>query len=299
MADKKMPSSARYYAGRLSVNTHIGNSNMATKKHHWFPLYHDAWIVGTRHMNYAEQGIYLNLLLLQFERGDLSMDVIDRYLPRAGDWENEIQEILHDKFTKLPNGTFRNERMATVTQEQQSKSEKRSRQTAAARASKQKKVKAVTDTVTESVTGRELELELETELEKEKDLELKLDDSCANALRLKKVSLPAVASKDGIEVAITRWNKVASVRPGIAAVRIATEKRRKKWNASVKKPGFLEAWRAALLKLPVANTQTFTWQPTFDWMLSLDNVTKLVEGNYDQANQEAARNSRVARFINE
>lgn len=245
-------------------------------------------------MNYAEQGIYLNLLLLQFERGDLSMDVIDRYLPRADDWAIQIQEILNDKFTKLPNGTFRNERMATVIQEQQTKSEKRSRQTAAARASKQKKANsvtnAVTNPVTKDVTGGELELELETELELEKEIQ----DSDANAGRLE----PPAAS-NSVQFAVAKWNKTVEQFPGVAAVRVATEKRQKRWNAALKKPGFLRAWTDALEKLPVANTAKFTWQPTFDWMLSLDNVMKLLEGNYDQADQTAARNSRVKDFINE
>lgn len=239
-------------------------------------------------MNYAEQGIYLNLLLLQFERGDLSMDVIDRYLPKAGDWEIYIQEILKDKFTKLPNGTFRNERMATVIQEQQSKSEKRSRQTAAARASKQNKTNSVTNSVTEPVTKRELELEKELELELEPKKELD--------------HLPRVSAKRSeparptIELAVQLWNDKAIETGALAQVKRITEARRTKWNRLCEKAGYYNSWCESLHRLPVVNTATFRWQPTFDWTLNETNITKLSEGNYEQS-KNYSRKTRVAKFV--
>ena len=96
-----------------------------------------------------------------------------------------------------------------------------------------------------------------------------------------------------------KWNAAFKAVPGVACVRTITPGRRRKWNACVKKPGYLAAWVEALQKLPVHNTASFQWQPTFDWMLSIEHVTKLLEGNYDQADQGAARNARVEDFINE
>ena len=264
-------------------------------------------------MTYGEQGIYLNLLLLQFERGDLTMEKINRYLPKANDWIVEIKGILDEKFTKQENGTFRNERMAQVIQEQQKKSETRSHQTERARAAKKKKASSVTKTVTDiatetknatntsdcngltenvtaSVTGRELELELELE----RELELKQEREALSARPKRLASeLPSIV------FAVQKWNELAQHEDRMATVAKITDRRKTKWETSRSKAGFLSAWLAALEKLPIANTATFKWQPSFDWMLSLDNVVKLSEGCYDTASEADERNKRVSRFINE
>lgn len=246
-------------------------------------------------MSYVEQGIYLNLLLLQFERGDLSMDLIERYMPETNVYRETLEQILEDKFTKLANGTYCNERMATVIQEQQTKSEKRSQQTAAARASKQNKAKSVTksgtNTVTKPVTERELELELELEKELEVKKEKERNDAHANAAR--STLLPSVA------VAVKRWNELAQASPGMSVVRAITDRRVARWNRAVAKAEFLPAWSDAVKRLPVPNTKTFKWQPSFDWMLSLDNVLKIVEGNYDAPSDGDTRTKRVRGFLNE
>lgn len=244
-------------------------------------------------MSYREQGIYLNLLMLQFERGDLSLDVIKRYMLRADDWIIEIQEILDDKFTRMPNGTYRNERMAAVIAEQHVKSKRRAQQTSAARASKNSKsrsvtkpvTKPVTEAVTKPVTGRELELELELELEPEKEKE-------------KELSAPALSSgKYAIEDAVQEWNAVAKSHENLATVRVITDKRRRAWRIASKKPGFLANWKAGVKKIPVHNHGSFAWQPTFDWTLNEANITKLCEGNYD-APRTNDRETRVSKFIN-
>lgn len=250
-----------------------------TKKLHWFPLYHDAWIVGTRHMAYHEQGIYLNLLLLQFERGNLSMELIERYMPGTDVYRETLAEILEDKFTKLADETYCNERMAAVIQEQQTKSEKRSRQTEAARASKQNKAspatKPVTAIATKPVTERELERELELELELEKEVE----------------SLPLQ-----IEQAVQLWNEKAVETGALPSVKRITQARRTKWKRLCQRAGYYNSWREALGRLPVVNNATFRWQPTFDWTLNETNITKLAEGNYGRSDT-ATRKTRVAKFI--
>ena len=42
-------------------------------------------------------------------------------------------------------------------------------------------------------------------------------------------------------------------------------------------------WKDAITKLPIANTDTFTFQPDFDWLIKNDeNARKLAEGRYDK-----------------
>ncbi len=72
------------------------------RKHHWFPLYSDAWVVGTRVLSYRQQGIYLQLLILQFES---SRPAIDRQ--RAARVLNidaddaDLNEVLREKFSSI------------------------------------------------------------------------------------------------------------------------------------------------------------------------------------------------------
>lgn len=294
---------------------------MSIKKHHWFPFYHDSWVVDTRHLSLEEQGIYLNLLLMQFDKGTVDRELAKKLWPSLSENNSETLYGILDQFfthdteaTKASGSTYRrfwkNKRMTEVMQEQHKKSETRSHQTERARAAKKKRTntvtKSVTDTVTEpvtkpvtkpvteAVTGRELELEIELELEQELKQELKPKLKALTASQERLASdLPSIV------FAVQRWNELAQHEERMATVAKITDRRKKKWEASRSKAGFLSAWLAALEKLPIANTATFKWQPNFDWMLSLDNVVKLSEGCYDAASETDERNERVSRFINE
>lgn len=259
-----------------------------TTKHHWFPFYHDAWVIGTLDLSFQQQGIYLRLLLMQFNDGYVDLNKFLKMYRCLTEQERvDLNLVLKHFFQRCDNfgDAFRNLRLQEVMDEQLSKSERRTRQTAAARASKQKKAKAatepVTEPVTESVTKRELELELELEPEKEKEL-----------------SAPALASDEyAIEDAVQSWNEAAKPHANLATVRAITDKRRRAWRIASSKPGFLASWKAGLKKIPVHNHGSFAWQPTFDWTLNEANITKLIEGNYD-APQANDRKARVSKFIN-
>lgn len=51
-------------------------------------------------------------------------------------------------------------------------------------------------------------------------------------------------------------------------------------------PQFDSHWYQALQKTPVAKNLGGGWQPTFDWMLDVGNIRKLLDGNYDQPERE-------------
>ncbi|MAI41360.1 MAG: hypothetical protein CMP95_02765 [Gammaproteobacteria bacterium] len=272
-------------------------------KHHWFPLYHDAWVIGTLDLTFQQQGLYLRLLLMQFNDGYVDTVKFERIYPAMNEQEQDDYRLVMEYFFEQYGGggdEFKNLRLEKVMAEQEKKTVKRGQQTKKARAAKKKKLRTgtdnvtgtvtepaannVTEHVTETVTERELELELERELELELEQE-------------KELSAPTVASGFAIEIAVQKWNEAAATHKNLAKVRAITDKRRRAWRTASKKPGFLANWEASLEKLPVHNHGSFSWQPTFDWTLNEANITKLCEGNYD-APQANDREARITKFIN-
>lgn len=263
-------------------------------------------MVDTRHLSFEEQGLYLNLLLMQFDKGRVDLQLVRKLWPELYGKDRSkamLQGVLEQFFTTdtgpyAPAQTYRrfwvNKRMYEVVQEQRQKSEKRTQQTARARSAKQQKAKTVTKSVTEApaesvtkpVTKRELEKELELELEPKKDLDY-----------LPRVSEKrSEAARPTIELAVQLWNDKAIETGALAQVKRITEARRTKWNRLCGKAGYYNSWCESLHRLPVVNTATFQWQPTFDWTLNETNITKLSEGNYEQS-KNYSRKTRVAKFV--
>ena len=84
---------------------------------------------------------------------------------------------------------------------------------------------------------------------------------------------PAIKPDD----VVTAWNASGAT----TAVRKLSDARRAKLRTRLKDPSW--PWEAAIAKLPIPNTKTFDWQPSFDWLIENDtNADKLVEGNYDR-----------------
>lgn len=89
----------------------------------------------------------------------------------------------------------------------------------------------------------------------------------------------AVAMKDA-------WNVMAS-QAGLPLVddrKPLSEKRRKKAVARLREVGGFEGWQVCLEKIqrsPFLTGQVKDFRATFDWILEPDNLTKVMEGNYD------------------
>lgn len=59
-----------------------------------------------------------------------------------------------------------------------------------------------------------------------------------------------------------------------------TPERRKKLTTRLRVADW--PWKASIDKLPIPNTEKFTFQPTFDWLIANDgNARKVAEGQYD------------------
>lgn len=99
---------------------------------------------------------------------------------------------------------------------------------------------------------------------------------------------------------VETWNAAAEKIPQLAAVRKLTQERRRKIRSRIKHdPGFTGTFADAIRRLPIPNTESFTWQPDFDWMIANDtNAVKLAEGKYDTAgNGQAKSPAEVIREI--
>ncbi len=73
-----------------------------------------------------------------------------------------------------------------------------------------------------------------------------------------------------------------------------SDARRKKLLARLKVPDW--PWREAIDKLPIPNTNSFTFQPDLDWLIANDeNARKVAEGRYDAPTHSArTRNNLTA-----
>ena len=284
------------------------------KKHHWFPLYSDAWVVGTRVLSYRQQGIYLQLLILQFES---SRQAIDRQ--RAARVLNidaddaDLNEVLREKFSSIDlydyDGAvtihcYRNERMKEIVEEQAEKSKKRSASLERARKSKALKAQRLADEYAElhSVTersnsatllsdaGKELELELESELEVDSKERVTPD-----AGKPRRVNKRAKQYMDS-------WNEVARAHDQLTAIDTWSRRRQDKFRALVKAMGesrLGETWTRALAQLPIPNRESFKWQPTFDWCMSEGNLLKLAEGNYSNGEKTKSDSEKRTERVND
>lgn len=85
---------------------------------------------------------------------------------------------------------------------------------------------------------------------------------------------------------VERWNKFVAIvkeRTGksIPTVQKLSVDRRKKLVKRLQEPGWYDAFKESLRFIPVRNDQSFTWQPSFSWLINnASNVFKLSEGTY-------------------
>lgn len=282
------------------------------KKHHWFPLYSDAWVVGTRVLTYRQQGIYLQLLILQFQSEFQAIDkkraarVLNIELDDA-----DLDEVLNEKFRQIrlesdpAKPVYRNQRMKETVEEQEEKSKKRSASLERARKSKAAKAQRLADeyvelrSVTEcngsaelrSDTGKEIELELELELETEGDSK-EID---SNAKKTRRVNKQARGFMDS-------WNEVARAHHELTCIDTWSRKRQDKFRSLKKAMGeswLNETWARALAQLPIPNRESFRWQPTFDWCMAEANLLKLAEGNYSNGAKTKTDSEKRTERVNE
>lgn len=305
------------------------------KKHHWFPFYHDAWVIGTRHLNFEQQGIYLNLLLLQFDQGEVDLKRVDALWPHLSA-SDLLHSVLDEFFTTSEERNKKedylrfwwNTRLKEIMAEQAEKTAKRDKQLEQARAARSSPSVAPipvtsveptpeTKPATSTDTGGELEIdkELEIKLELEQQLQVKGElivpplignmrpNRRKKLLRYVQATVAAGENLSADEGAFA-WNMRAKDHTELNRVTKVTEQRSNQWKACCKDNDFCRYYMLALDKLPIARNPSnpkFTWQPDFDWLIKdPGNAVKLAEGKYDNKapDKAAEMQLRVEGFIN-
>jgi hypothetical protein len=95
---------------------------------------------------------------------------------------------------------------------------------------------------------------------------------------------------------VEEWNSLAA-ECGLGSVQRITDKRKRSAPLRLTEIGGMDGWRACLDKIrgsQFLRGQTTKWRVTFDWLMSPSNLTKLMEGNYDDRfeNAEQKQSSR-------
>lgn len=86
---------------------------MRKSKQFYFPLYPNEWLMGTVHMTNSQRGLYIDLLVIQFQNGDLPYNLI---LRRAEGVMEDVEVVLQ-KFKKNKNGTYQNVKLKEIKDE--------------------------------------------------------------------------------------------------------------------------------------------------------------------------------------
>lgn len=85
------------------------------------------------------------------------------------------------------------------------------------------------------------------------------------------------------QTAVREWNDMAAAC-GLKPVQHLTDKRKRKLPLRLKELGGVDGWRIMLGKVrasPYLLGKVKDWVVTFDWVLEPGNLTKIMEGNYD------------------
>lgn len=99
---------------------------------------------------------------------------------------------------------------------------------------------------------------------------------------------------DPVDEMVAAWNAMAA-EIGVPAVQHVTQQRRTKALARRKDLGGIAGWHDCLNKIrgsPLLRGEAKDWRATFDWVLEPRNLTKIMEGNYDDRSSGRAKDRR-------
>lgn len=213
-------------------------------------FYTGDFLVGTMKMNYAQKGKYIQLLCLQHQDGHLSEDDM---LSVCGDYDEKI----FSKFVKDEEGKYYNERMEVESVKRRRFIE--SRQRNLIKTDKETQVEQRTEAHMEAHMGVHTEARMENE----------------NIIKNK------INYNSFIDIYNTQCFNLSQVMK-------LTDKR-KKAIATFLKSMTIEDFEKACI---IANNTPFLcgqsksgWKANFDFIIKVDNATKIIEGVYSGENK--------------
>lgn len=228
-----------------------------------FQFYTQDFLVGIMGMTDAEVGMYIKMLAIQWERGPLPGD--PGTLQRVINSRVKTPQVVLSKFTRLSDGTLRNERLEAERSKQQAYRESRSKN-----ASKRWiGVEGISDAHAEDVQDT--------------------SNACAPAQSSSSdfSHIPIVPDLSRPEVeyeeVVKLYNATCSRLP---AVKMLTPARRKaiktRWHDAGHSPydAFRHVFEMVAGSDFLAGGNDKKWAANFDWILHSSNWAKIIEGNY-------------------
>jgi uncharacterized protein YdaU (DUF1376 family) len=227
-----------------------------------FLFYPNDWLGGTLGMTFEEKGAYLELLMLQFNRGHMTGHMIGQIV-------GQLWDKISCKFEMDEQGLFYNKRLEEEVERRSNYVESRKNNMSGKNQYSNKSGHMTTHTTSHMdghTTGR-----MENENENEN-----IDDN-GDEIKLKsnpKKTVPYQAVAD-------LWNDTAKSLKSITRL----SEGRKRLIKSRYAEGGLELIEEAFEKVNKSdylNGRTGnSWQATFDWVLKAENWVKVLDGNYD------------------
>jgi uncharacterized protein YdaU (DUF1376 family) len=244
----------------------------------YFPMYPSDYEAKTSHLTISEDGAYFRLLRLCWMTAGCSLPDDEAWITRRArafsDDERQAIKTILDEFFTLKNGRWINERLTTEYKEASSKHLKRKK---AGRKGGSAKSLKINDNEPSNATAMLKQCSSNQNQNQNQNQSI-LDDT--------KVSLVNRVKAD-CEIAVSDWNQAAE-KNGWPRVQRLTAARSKQLAGRIKDAGGLDGWQAALEKAGESDFlcgRNGAWNGfCFDWMTKAANFTKLMEGNYENRN---------------
>jgi uncharacterized protein YdaU (DUF1376 family) len=240
------------------------------------PLWTDAYLGDTTHLTTIEHGAYLLLLMAAWRSKDTSLPDDDRLLARyarltPSQWRRMRPVI--GAFFVINKGAWKQSRL---TDEAIAVRQKRDQRAAAGMASALKRKGRHATPVAPPLNDGPTTTTTTTP--SSKSLSGDKDSSDSDA-----ADLPVPSEPDPIRVAFDEWCALAKdLWPDTPALRL-TDTRRKKFATRLKGNGRAD-WLETLGKVRASaylRGEIKPWRPPLDWVLEPRNMTKILEGNFD------------------
>lgn len=241
-----------------------------TKAAPWFAFYPSDWLAGTRHLSPAETGVYITLIAMMYEREGTLKDDPTRLarlcnMPAAG-FKKAIEVLVDDGKLERLDGQISNVRVCFEIQKRSKYALQQAQKANARWAKKPNDIK-------ETVMPRD----------KSGNAETMLTTTTTTVTKKEEESIRANKPSDDISKMVEVWNLMAA-ECGLGKVQRVGDKRERSARIRLKELGGMDGWAVCMDKIrngPWLLGKKGDWKCTFDWILNPNNLTKVMEGNYD------------------
>ena len=247
-------------------------------------LYIDNWLVSTKDMKGAEKGWYLNLLLYQYDKGDLPNDIeelanlCDVRISEYENFKQVFKQVLKQKFELNENGRLENPKAREIIRKRETFKEKRS---------DSGKLGYIIKVATNELKATSEQCEYIKDNIKLDEINTKNKQMLIQVL---KQIIKLYINGDGAiivhkninyNILVEKFNEYCSKMSKILSL---TDIRKSHINARVEEHDFdtiINVFKIAGESDFLNGVNDKQWKATFDWLMKPTNFVKVLEGNYN------------------